>query len=98
MIAAASSSSLARSPLFAIDVGGDGMVPGLSVLLRYVVASLVFALLGILVFGLAFWAITKLTPFSIRKEIEDDQNTALGIVIGAVIIGLSLIISSAIQG
>ena len=98
MIAAVSSSSLARTALFAIDVGGDGMVPGLSVLLRYVVASLVFALLGILVFGLAFWAITKLTPFSIRKEIEDDQNTALGIVIGAVIIGLSLIISSAIQG
>ena len=39
-----------------------------------------------------------MVPFSIRKEIEDDQNTALGIVIGAVIIGLSLIISAAIQG
>jgi uncharacterized membrane protein YjfL (UPF0719 family) len=54
--------------------------------------------LGILVFGLAFWVIVKVTPFSIRKEIEEDQNTSLGIVIGSVIIGLSLIISAAIHG
>ncbi|MFP6686390.1 MAG: DUF350 domain-containing protein [Polyangiaceae bacterium] len=41
---------------------------------------------------------TKLSPFSIRKEIEEDQNTALGIVIGSVIIGLALVIAAAISG
>ncbi len=88
-----------QTVLFAIDVGGgEGLAPGFGILAKYVVTSLVFALVGILVFGVAFWVITKLVPFSIRKEIEDDQNTALGIVIGAVIIGLSLIISAAIQG
>jgi putative membrane protein len=78
----------------------DASVAGLdgSTLIHAVVASLVFALLGIIVFGAAFWVITKVSPFSIRKEIEEDQNTSLGIVIGAVIIGLSLIISSAIKG
>jgi putative membrane protein len=65
---------------------------------KLVIASLVFVAIGLLVFLLAFWVITKVTPFSIRKEIEDDQNTALGIVIGSVIIGLALIISSAIRG
>jgi uncharacterized membrane protein YjfL (UPF0719 family) len=63
-----------------------------------VLYSMIFALLGIVVFGIAFFVITKVAPFSIRKEIEHDQNTALGIVIGAVIIGLSLIISAAIKG
>lgn len=63
-----------------------------------IVGSLVFAAVGIVVFAIAFWAITKMSPFSIRKEIEEDQNVALGIVIGAVIIGLSLIISAAIKG
>lgn len=63
-----------------------------------IVGSLVFAAVGIVVFAIAFWAITKMAPFSIRKEIEEDQNIALGIVIGAVIIGLSLIISAAIKG
>lgn len=65
---------------------------------KLVIASLVFVAIGLLVFLLAFWVITKVTPFSIRKEIEDDQNTALGIVIGAVIIGLAMIISAAIRG
>ena len=90
-----SRSSASLKPLFL-----DGSVAGLDMgtLLLAVVASLVFALLGIVVFGLAFWVITKVAPFSIRKEIEEDQNTSLGIVIGAVIIGLSLIISSAIKG
>jgi putative membrane protein len=63
-----------------------------------VIFSLIFTLLGIIVFGAAFFAITKLSPFSIRKEIEEDQNTALGIVIGCVILGLAIIISSAIKG
>ncbi len=63
-----------------------------------VLNSLIFALVGIVVFGLAFFVITRIAPFSIRKEIEQDQNTSLGIVIGSVIIGLSLIISAAIKG
>ena len=60
--------------------------------------TFLYALLGIFVFGIAFWTMTKIAPFSIRKEIEHDQNTALGIVIGSVILGLSLIISAAIKG
>ena len=34
---------------------------------------------------------------SIRKEIEEDQNTSLGIILGSLIIGISIIISSAIR-
>ncbi len=46
----------------------------------------------------AFWVIEKILPFSMQKEIEVDQNVSLGIILGAFIIGLSLIISSAIRG
>jgi len=60
--------------------------------------TLAYTLFGLIVFGLAFWIITKLVPFSMRKEIEDDQNTALAIVIGAVILGLAIIIASTIHG
>lgn len=63
-----------------------------------VIMSVAFALVGIVVFALAFFIITKVTPFSIRKEIEEDQNTSLGIVIGSILIGLSIIIASAIKG
>jgi putative membrane protein len=87
------SSPLSRHPLFA-----DTAVLDLPALGHLVLSSLIFAIVGIIVFGAAFWVITKIAPFSIRKEIEEDQNTSLGIVIGAVIIGLSLIISAAIKG
>ena len=60
--------------------------------------TLGYTVFGLIIFGVAFWLITKLVPFSIRKEIEDDQNTALAIVIGAVLLGLAIIIASTIHG
>lgn len=62
------------------------------------VSSAAFAAAGLVVFAVAFWLMAKLTPFSLRKEIEDDQNTALGIIMGAVIIGIALVVSAAIHG
>ena len=62
------------------------------------VSSAAFAGVGVVVFAAAFWIMTKVAPFSFRKEIEEDQNTALGIIAGAVLIGLALIISAAIHG
>lgn len=61
-------------------------------------AAMIYSVTGILLFSLAFFVIVKVAPFSIRKEIEDDQNVALGIIIGAVFIGIALIIASAVQG
>jgi putative membrane protein len=70
----------------------------LAPIIKAIVSSVIFVGIGLVVFLMAFWLITKITPFSIRKEIEEDQNTSLGIVIGAVIIGLAMIISAAIHG
>jgi len=70
----------------------------LGTIVKPLLASLIFVAMGCLVFVVAFFAMTKLAPFSIRKEIEEDQNTALGIVMGAIIIGLAMIISAAIHG
>ena len=63
-----------------------------------IVETLVFTLIGLLLFAIAYWIIVKVSPFSIRKEIEDDQNIALGIVIASVIIGIAMIVSAAIHG
>ena len=67
-------------------------------LVDFVISTLVFAILGLLLFGLTYWIIIKVTPFSIRKEIEEDQNTALAIVIASVIIGIALIVAAAVHG
>jgi len=66
--------------------------------LKTVVTTLVFTLIGLVFFAIAFFVIVKISPFSIRKEIEDDQNTSLAILIASVIIGIALIISAAVHG
>ena len=66
--------------------------------LRSIVMTLAFGLIGIVIFAIAFWLIVKITPFSIRKEIEEDQNTSLAILIGSVIIGIGLIVAAAVHG
>ena len=67
-------------------------------MLNQFMSSLLFSLLGLIVFAFAFWLIVKISPFSVRQEIEKDQNVALGVVIAAVIIGVAMIISAAIHG
>jgi putative membrane protein len=65
---------------------------------KSIVGTLIYCLIGIVMFGISFFVMHMITPFSIRKEIEEDQNTALAIVIGSVILGLSLIIAAAVGG
>jgi uncharacterized membrane protein YjfL (UPF0719 family) len=67
-------------------------------IVKPMVTALVFTTIGLVMFALAFKIIQLVTPFSIRKEIEDDQNVAMGILIGAVMLGLSIIIAAAIHG
>ena len=60
--------------------------------------TLAYTVFGLVMFGVAFWIMVKLTPFSIRKEVEEDQNVALAILIGAVMLGLAIIIAATIHG
>jgi uncharacterized membrane protein YjfL (UPF0719 family) len=66
--------------------------------LETLLSTIIYAVIGLVLFAAAFWIIAKIAPFSLQKEIEEDQNTALGIVIGAVILGLSIILAAAIHG
>ncbi|MFL5349281.1 MAG: DUF350 domain-containing protein [Hyalangium sp.] len=66
--------------------------------LQGVLASIIYSLIGLAVFVLGFYVIRFILPYDVHKEIETDQNTALGIVIGSFIIGLAIIIAAAISG
>ena len=62
------------------------------------VTTAAISVVGLLVFVLAFFVMDKVSPFSLRKEIEEDHNMALAVIMGAVIIGIALIVSSAVSG
>jgi len=61
------------------------------------VNALVFALVGIVIFLLSFTILDKVTPYSLWKEIVEDRNTALAILLGAMSIGLCIIIAAAVH-
>ena len=70
----------------------------LSPMLRTFLSTVGYTIFGIVVFGLAYWVMVKVAPFSVRKEIEDDQNVAVAVLMAAVILGLSIIIAAALHG
>lgn len=65
---------------------------------KALVSSLVFSLLGMAVFVAGFFVVKLILPFDVNKELEVDQNTSVGIVIGSFILGLAFIVGMAIHG
>jgi hypothetical protein len=62
-----------------------------------VLSSVVYSFLGLIFFGIAFWVMNKLSSVSLRKELLDEHNIAMAIVIAAVVLAQGLIIASAIH-
>lgn len=67
-------------------------------LISAAVSSVLFTFIGLAFFAVSFLVISKAVPFSMRKEIEEDQNVALGVIVGSVIIGIAMIVSAALLG
>lgn len=68
----------------------------ISIQLAEVISTVFYTFLGVVLMGLCWWVINKMTPFSVVQEIEEDQNIALSVLIGSVFIALSIIIAAVI--
>lgn len=60
--------------------------------------SILYALIGVGIFGLCFWIVDKLTPYDLWAEIVEKHNVALAIVVGAMSLGISIIVAAAVHG
>jgi uncharacterized membrane protein YjfL (UPF0719 family) len=65
--------------------------------LTNVVNAILYAGIGIVIFGLAFVIIDKFTPYNLWKEIVQEHNTALAILLGAMSLGVCVIIAAAVH-
>jgi uncharacterized membrane protein YjfL (UPF0719 family) len=59
--------------------------------------SIVYALLGIVIFVAGFIIVDKLTPYDLWKQLVEEKNLALAIVVGAAALGVCIIIAAAIH-
>jgi putative membrane protein len=75
-----------------------GLIVKLEELLPVLVTTTIFVAIGLIVFAIAFFIVVLVAPFSVKKEIEEDQNSALAIIIGSLILGIAIIIAAAIHG
>lgn len=65
--------------------------------LPQLVSTLIYSFIGLFFFVLCWFIVGKIMPFSVVKEIEEDQNTSLGLIIGSMMLGLAIIIAAAIM-
>ena len=59
--------------------------------------ALIYAVLGILIFLFAFFIVDRMTPYHLWREIVEDKNIALAILIGAISLGMCIIIAAAVH-
>ena len=63
----------------------------------YLLNAIVYSILGIIIFVLAFVVVDKMTPYDLWREICENRNTALAIMVGAMSIGVCIIIAAAVH-
>ena len=61
------------------------------------VGSIVYALIGVVVFWVCFIIVDKITPYDLWAEIVERQNKALALVVAAMCLGISIIVAAAIH-
>ncbi|TAE87922.1 MAG: DUF350 domain-containing protein [Bacteroidetes bacterium] len=66
--------------------------------LKYVIAAFLYASLGIVILLGAYWVLEKITPENVWKQVVEHKNVAVAIVFAAFILGVAIIIASAIHG
>ncbi|EYD73867.1 hypothetical protein Rumeso_04602 [Rubellimicrobium mesophilum DSM 19309] len=67
-----------------------------SIVLGEIVATILYTFIGVALMGFFWWLINRFAPFPVVKEIEEDQNMALAVLIGSVFIALAIIIGAVI--
>ncbi|MDB5826983.1 MAG: hypothetical protein JWQ73_1203 [Variovorax sp.] len=72
-------------------MGFESLKPGV------ILGSLVYAIIGVVIFWLCFVIIDKLTPYDLWHEIVEKHNVALGMVVAAMSLGICIIVAAAIH-
>lgn len=62
-----------------------------------ILSTLVYGVIGFALFMFSLWVMERLTPFSLEKKITEENNIALGIVVGAVVLALGIIYASVLD-
>ena len=63
-----------------------------------VFGSVLYALIGVVIFWICFVIVDKITPYDLWDEIVGKRNMALAIVVASMCLSIGLIVAAAIHG
>jgi len=66
--------------------------------IEWLVNAFIFSVMGVTIFWVSFILIDKLTPYNLWQEIVKERNQALAIVVGAMCLGIAIIVAAAVHG
>ena len=59
--------------------------------------SMLYAVMGVVIFWISFLIIDKLTPYDLWNEIIGKKNLALAVVVGAMCIAIGMIVAASVH-
>ena len=59
--------------------------------------SIVYSVLGVVVFWVSFIVVDKITPYDLWREIVKDRNLPLAVIVAAMCLGIAIIVAAAIH-
>lgn len=62
-----------------------------------IIATLLYSIIGIIMFWVAFLIVDRLTPYDLWAELVEKKNTALALVVAAMCLGIAIIVAAAIH-
>ena len=65
---------------------------------QFLINSLVYSILGVIVFLVSFVIIDKITPYNLWRQLVEEKNVALAIVVGAMCLGIAIIVAASVHG
>ena len=65
---------------------------------KHIFEAGIWTLFGLLFFLLSYAIISKLAPFDLKKELTEDDNPAVGVMLAGIFVGIGIIIAAAIRG
>jgi uncharacterized membrane protein YjfL (UPF0719 family) len=66
--------------------------------LRILTNSLLYSILGVIVFWISFIIVDKITPYDLWRQLVEERNQALATVVAAMCLGIAIIVAAAIHG
>ena len=68
-----------------------------NIIFAEVVGTVFYTFLGLFLLLVCWWLIEAVTPFSLRRELEQEKNMAIAVVMGLLFVSLAIIIAAVIQ-